>query len=50
MPVSDNGSAKSSGRAGHGLRIINELVTSLGGTFEQAFGPYGSISIVQLPV
>jgi len=48
--VVDSGSAPPNIRAGRGLRIIEELVQSLDGTFIQEFGKRGSISIITFRV
>jgi two-component sensor histidine kinase len=49
--VTDNGSAATMATAaqGRGLKIIGELSRSIGGRFEQRFGPRGSRSIVIFP-
>jgi len=47
--VTDNGSAAPTVQAGRGLTIIDELSKSLGGRFEQTFGPRGSRSILIFP-
>jgi two-component sensor histidine kinase len=47
--VTDNGSAAPTVRPGRGLKIIDELSKSLGGRFEQRFGPRGSRSILIFP-
>jgi len=45
--VSDNGSAPAHVQPGKGLTIVRELVRSLGGRFEQTFGQFGSMTVVQ---
>jgi two-component sensor histidine kinase len=47
--VIDNGSAAATVAPGRGLKIIHELSRSLGGRFEQRFGPRGSRSILVFP-
>ena len=49
--VTDNGLAATMATAasGRGLKIIDELSRSIGGRFEQKFGPRGSRSIVVFP-
>ena len=47
--VVDNGSADASVVPGRGLKIIGELIKSLGGHVEQKFGPEGSNSILVFP-
>jgi two-component sensor histidine kinase len=44
--VVDNGSAAATLAPGRGLKIIDDLSRSLGGRFEQRFGPHGSRSIL----
>jgi two-component sensor histidine kinase len=48
--VVDSGSAPPNIRAGRGLRIIEELVQSLDGTFIQEFGKRGSVSTITFRV
>jgi two-component sensor histidine kinase len=47
--VLDNGSAAARVQPGRGTKIINELTKSLGGRFEQSFGPRGSMFVVAFP-
>ena len=47
--VIDNGSGAATAAPGRGLSIIGELSRSLGGRFEQRFGPRGSTSILVFP-
>lgn len=47
--VTDNGSAAAKAAPGRGLKIIDQLSRSLGGRFEQMFGPRGSRSILVFP-
>ena len=47
--VIDNGSVAATVAPGCGLKIIDELSRSLGGRFEQRFGPRGSRSILVFP-
>ena len=47
--VMDNGSAIGKVHSGNGLKIINALSKSLGGQFEQKFGPNGSRATLVFP-
>jgi two-component sensor histidine kinase len=47
--VSDSGSAIARSRRGRGLKIVDGLVKTLNGRFEQSFGPRGSISMLIFP-
>jgi two-component sensor histidine kinase len=47
--VMDNGSGAATVAPGRGLKILDELSRSLGGRFEQKFGPRGSRSILVFP-
>jgi two-component sensor histidine kinase len=47
--VVDNGSAPTSVRRGHGLKIVDELVKGLDGRLDQRFGHSGSLSMLTLP-
>jgi two-component sensor histidine kinase len=48
--VSDNGVGMEVCTPGNGTSIINALVDGIGGNFEQYSGPYGTLSIIGLPV
>ena len=48
--VSDNGVGMEVCTPGNGTTIINALVDGIGGNFEQYSGPYGTLSIIGLPV
>lgn len=48
--VTDDGSAPGVVLPGGGLRIVQELASSLGADFEQSFGPYGSVSSLHFPI
>jgi two-component sensor histidine kinase len=47
--VTDNGSAPQNIQAGHGTRIITELVEALDGRFEQNFSANGSTFVLTFP-
>jgi two-component sensor histidine kinase len=47
--VMDNGSGTATVAPGRGLKILDELSRSLGGRFEQRFGPRGSRSVLVFP-
>jgi len=47
--VTDNGSAPQNIQAGHGTRIITELVEALDGSFEQKFSENGSTFVLTFP-
>jgi two-component sensor histidine kinase len=44
--VTDNGTGKENIRPGHGLKIVDALARSLGGTISQHFGPQGSTVVL----
>lgn len=48
--VADNGGGDPGARPGHGLKIVNALAHSLGGTFEQHSGTHGTASLVVFPL
>ncbi len=48
--VSDNGRCEASIRPGRGLRIIEALARSLGGTIDIDFGPEGTTAVLMLPL
>lgn len=48
--VTDNGAGEPAARPGHGLKIVNALAHSLGGTFKQSFGPHGATSVLVFPL
>ena len=47
--VTDNGTGEANTRPGDGLKIIEALAKSLGGTIDQRFGPYGATAVLILP-
>ena len=47
--VTDNGTGEANIRPGGGLKIIDALATSLGGTIDQHFGPQGSTCVLIFP-
>jgi two-component sensor histidine kinase len=47
--VSDSGSAVARIRRGRGLKIVDGLVKTLNGRFEQSVGPQGSVSMLIFP-
>jgi two-component sensor histidine kinase len=47
--VTDNGTREANIRRGSGLKIIDALAESLGGTIDQHFGPQGSTFIMVFP-
>jgi two-component sensor histidine kinase len=47
--VTDNGTGEANIRPGGGLKIIDALATSLGGTIDQHFGPRGSTCVLIFP-
>jgi two-component sensor histidine kinase len=48
--VTDNGSSEGTMHPGHGLRIVEELARSLGGTIDQAFGSQGTTAVLIFPI
>jgi two-component sensor histidine kinase len=48
--VTDNGTSEANTRPGHGLKIVEELAKSLGGTIDQRFGPHGATAVLIFPV
>lgn len=48
--VSDNGSAAGGLRAGRGLRIVSDLVKSLGGRIRHRFGPQSTSFVLVFPL
>ena len=47
--VTDNGTAEANARPGHGLKIVEALAKSLGGTIDQRFGPHGATAVLVFP-
>lgn len=47
--VSDNGASEGIISPGHGLRIVEALGRSLGGTIDQTFGPQGATTVMTFP-
>ena len=47
--VTDNGTAEANARPGHGLKIVQALAKSLGGTIDQRFGPQGATAVLIFP-
>ena len=47
--VTDNGTAEANARPGHGLKIVEALAKSLGGTIDQRFGPRGATAVLNFP-
>ena len=47
--VTDNGTSKANTRPGHGLKIVEALAKSLGGTIDQRFGPRGATAVLIFP-
>jgi two-component sensor histidine kinase len=47
--VLDDGISEPSAAPGHGLKIIEALAKSLGGTFDQQFGSQGATSVLIIP-
>jgi len=47
--VTDNGTSEANTRPGHGLKIVEALAQSLGGTIDQRFGPHGATAVVIFP-
>ena len=47
--VSDNGTSKANTRSRHGLKIVEALAKSLGGTIDQRFGPRGATAVLIFP-
>jgi two-component sensor histidine kinase len=47
--VTDDGANEGNIRPGHGLTIVDALARSLGGTFDQQFGPQGATSVLIFP-
>jgi two-component sensor histidine kinase len=47
--VTDNGAGEANTPPGHGLKIVEALTKSLGGTIEQRFGPHGATAVVIFP-
>ena len=47
--VTDNGTAEPNARPGHGLKIVEALAKSLGGTIDQRFGPHGATAVLIFP-
>jgi two-component sensor histidine kinase len=47
--VTDNGTAEANARPGHGLKIVEALAKSLGGTIDQRFGPQGATAVLIFP-
>jgi two-component sensor histidine kinase len=48
--VTDNGTGEPNICPGHGLRIVEALAKSLGGTIDQRFGPRGATAVVIFPI
>ena len=47
--VTDNGSGEANTTPGHGLKIVEALARSLGGTIDQRFGERGATSVLIFP-
>jgi two-component sensor histidine kinase len=47
--VTDNGTSKANTRPRHGLKIVEALAKSLGGTIDQRFGPRGATAVLIFP-
>src|ERR1700730_17712432 len=47
--VTDNGMSKANTGSGHGLKIVEALTKSLGGTIDQRFGPHGGTAVLIFP-
>jgi two-component sensor histidine kinase len=48
--VADNGRSEPTAHPGRGLKIVTALARSLGGTFDQHFGPCGATSTLIVPL
>jgi two-component sensor histidine kinase len=47
--VTDNGTSEANTQPGHGLKIVEALAKSLGGTIDQRFGPHGATTVLIFP-
>ena len=47
--VTDNGTSKADTLPGYGLKIVEALAKSLGGTIDQRFGPSGATAVLIFP-
>jgi hypothetical protein len=47
--VRDNGPGKANTRPRRGLKILEALAKSLGGTTDQCFGPHGATAVLLFP-
>jgi two-component sensor histidine kinase len=47
--VTDNGTGEANTCPGHGLKIVEALAKSLGGTIDQRFGPHGATAALIFP-
>jgi two-component sensor histidine kinase len=47
--VTDNGTGEANTGPGHGLKIVEALTKSLGGTIDQRFGPHGGTAVLIFP-
>jgi two-component sensor histidine kinase len=47
--VMDNGTSEANTQPGHGLKIVEALAKSLGGTIDQRFGPHGATTVLIFP-
>ena len=47
--VTDNGTGEANTVPGHGLKIVEALTKSLGGTIDQRFGPRGATAVLIFP-
>ena len=47
--VTDNGTGEANSCPGHGLKIVEALAKSLGGTIDQRFGPHGATAVLIFP-
>jgi two-component sensor histidine kinase len=47
--VTDNGTGEPNTCPGHGLKIVQALAKSLGGTIDQRFGPHGATAVLMFP-
>jgi two-component sensor histidine kinase len=47
--ITDNGTGEANTSPGHGLKIVEALAKSLGGTIDQRFGPHGATAVLIFP-
>lgn len=48
--IADNGKGKENACPGRGLKIVEALARSLGGTIDQAFGSQGTTAVLIFPI